>query len=95
MIRPALALLSPLPLLTAACAPMPGPEAGVLCNADRVQPLVGREADARTVEVAKQRSGARTVRLIRPGQAVTMDFRSDRLNLELDDVNTIKTARCG
>jgi len=35
------------------------------------------------------------VRVIKPGMAVTMDYRSDRLNVELDDVNTIKALRCG
>jgi hypothetical protein len=83
------------PLIAVACAPMPGREAGVTCNADRVQALVGREAAPGLVERAKQRSGARTVRVIRPGQAVTMDFRSDRLNLELDNTNMVKAARCG
>lgn len=95
MIRLALPLLS-LPL--AACAVMSAEtedRLGVQCNADRVQPLVGREATPNVVEHAKTRSGARTVRLIKPGTATTMDFRSDRLNLELDDVNTIKAARCG
>jgi hypothetical protein len=95
MIRLATALLV-LPL--AACAVMSQEtqdRLGVQCNADRVQPLVGREATADIVERARTRAGARTVRLIRPGEAVTMDFRSDRLNLELDTTNTIKAARCG
>ncbi|PKP92292.1 MAG: hypothetical protein CVT77_09275 [Alphaproteobacteria bacterium HGW-Alphaproteobacteria-16] len=92
MIRTATLML---PVALIACAPMPGPEAGVRCNADRVQALVGREAKPQVVERAKQRSGARTVRVIRPGQAVTMDFRSDRLNLDVDKVNTITAVRCG
>lgn len=95
LIRSAIAVLT-LPL--AACAAMsPATEdrLGVQCNADRVQPLVGREATPDVVDRAKTRSGARTVRMIKPGDAVTMDFRSDRLNLELDNVNTIKAARCG
>ncbi|QDX25465.1 hypothetical protein FPZ54_05120 [Sphingomonas suaedae] len=86
-----------LPVGLVACVEeRPGPGTGIReCNADRVQALVGREAKPRVIERAKQRSGARTVRVIRPGQAVTMDFRSDRLNVELDDVNTIKALRCG
>ena len=95
MIRLSIAILT-LPL--AACAAMsPATEdrLGVQCNADRVQPLVGREATPDVVERAKARSGARTVRMIKPGMAVTMDFRSDRLNLELDDRNVVRAARCG
>lgn len=88
-----------LPLLSAglvACAthpaPMPGP---VRCDAGRVQGFIGREARPGVVQRAKNRARARDVRVIRPGQPVTMDFRSDRLNLEVDHRNTIRAARCG
>jgi len=94
----AIALIA-LPLSLAACSyerPAPGTGTGIReCNADRVQPLVGREAKPQVIDRAKQRSGARTVRVIKPGMAVTMDYRSDRLNVELDEVNTIKALRCG
>lgn len=85
-----------LPVSLMACAsyprPLPGP---VRCDAGRVQALVGREARPGVVQRARQRAGARNVRVIRPGQAVTMDFRSDRLNLEVDNRNVIRSARCG
>lgn len=85
-----------LPVGLMACAtyptPMPGP---VRCNAGAVQGFVGREARPGIVDRAKRRAGARNVRVIRPGQAVTMDFRSDRLNLEVDNRNTIRRAHCG
>jgi hypothetical protein len=92
----AIALIA-LPLTLAACGyERPAPSTGIReCDADRVQPLVGREAKPQVIERAKQRSGARTVRVIKPGMAVTMDYRSDRLNVELDDVNTITALRCG
>lgn len=86
-----------LPFVVMACVKVDLPEdrLGVQCNADRVQPLVGREAFPNVIERARTRSGARTVRMIKPGDAVTMDFRADRLNLELDNVKTITAARCG
>ena len=40
-------------------------------------------------------SGARTVRVIRPGDAVTMDYRQDRLNIELDADGKIVRFNCG
>ncbi|WP_423602951.1 I78 family peptidase inhibitor [Sphingomonas sp. MS122] len=87
-------LLLPVSLL--ACASYPGPLPGpVRCDAGRVQALVGREARPGVVQRARQRAGAREVRLIRPGQPVTMDFRSDRLNIEVDHRNRIRAARCG
>lgn len=88
------ALLLPVGLV--ACAsyptPMPGP---ARCNAGAVQGAVGREAGPRVVHNVKRRAGARDVRVIRPGQAVTMDFRSDRLNIEVDHRNTIRRVHCG
>jgi hypothetical protein len=87
-------LLLPAGLL--ACAPMPGPMPGpVRCNAGAVQGFVGREARPGVVDRAKRRAGARSVRVTRPGQPVTMDFRVDRLNIEVDHRNTIRSARCG
>jgi hypothetical protein len=33
--------------------------------------------------------------VLRPGDAATMDFRPDRLNILLDDLNEISGLRCG
>jgi len=90
----ATALLA-LPLM--ACATLTSKEdrLGVQCNADRVQPLVGREATPDLVTRAQARAGARSVRVIKPGDLVTQDFRSDRLNLDVDAGNIITAARCG
>ncbi len=85
-----------LPVSLMACAsyptPMPGP---VRCDAGRAQGFVGREARSGVVQRARTAARARTVRVIRPGQPVTMDFRSDRLNVEVDDRNWIRGVRCG
>ncbi len=93
MIRFAVLLL---PAGLMACAsyptPMPGP---VRCNAGAAQGFVGREARPGVVQRAKRSARARTVRVIRPDQAVTMDFRSDRLNVDVDRRNTIRGVRCG
>ncbi len=40
-------------------------------------------------------SGSRDARWISPGMAVTMDFREDRLNFELDAQGKIVRAFCG
>ena len=48
-----------------------------------------REAGARILAAAGQ------VRTIRPGDAVTMDFRPDRLNLEIGEDGRITRFRCG
>jgi len=46
-------------------------------------------------EDARQASGANSLRRIEPGQAVTLDFREDRLNIELDANGTVTRVRCG
>jgi len=65
------------------------------CDAAAAQALVGREASAELGAEALERTGARTIRWIQPGQAVTMDYRMDRLNIELDERNRVKAIRCG
>lgn len=65
------------------------------CGASLVQSFVGiRANDTLRAEIAT-RSGAGTLRWIELGMAVTMDFRSDRLNAELDADGVITALRCG
>ena len=102
------ALTLALPLFIAACATPQGQrhETGPrepislrdeddLCGASRVQSYVGLRANATLREQIAERSGAASIRWIEPGMAVTMDFRADRLNAELDEDGVIRTLRCG
>ena len=75
--------------------PVHGRTAGYKCDAGKAQSLVGQPATAALGARALQLTGARGLRWIRPGDAVTMDFREDRLNLELDGKSQIKALRCG
>ena len=89
-----------------ACAPVPPAEpaqeqfpvvgeTGHVCNAARAQPLVGRDGTSEVGAEALRLSGARTIRWIPPRTAVTMDYREDRLNIELDGRNRVTRIRCG
>lgn len=92
-IRP---FLLPAIALLAACTTTPEPpRAAKQCDATAVQAQVGHLADEATIEVARDAAHAKTVRVIRPGQAVTMDFRDDRLNLYLDEQGKVSRASCG
>ena len=85
-----------LALVIGACAPVaPTPSPNVACKADAAQLLVGTPFTTRRGERAQRLATARTLRVIRPGQAVTMDYREDRLNVELDAGNRITAIRCG
>ena len=78
-------------------APAPDPaDAAAQCDADAAQSYIGQDASEATVAEAKATAGATgALRVIKPGQAVTMDFRADRLNVEVDDGNAIVRITCG
>ena len=77
----------------------PVPEHGVTpghhCDAAPAQGLVGQQASAELGARAPQLTRARTIRWIQPGQAVTMDYRQDRLNISLDARNRVEKLTCG
>ena len=88
-----------LPLAFAACVegeapPDPGvitpePPAGT-CAAPELQYLVGQSET-----VLQTMKFAGPVRIIQPGMAVTMDYREDRLNIEIDEAGKISRVTCG
>ncbi len=99
MIRPA--LLAALPLIAAAtmgCAqqvPPPIPPVPSTCGTEQLGRFIGKtRTDAIAAEVASV-SSAKAIRWIAPGTMVTMDYRADRLNVDLDDKGVITRFRCG
>lgn len=73
----------------------PPPPLQAHCTAEGLDSLIGKTRSPKLESRAKRMSGARTLRWIAPGSAVTMDYRTDRLNLELDERGRITRARCG
>lgn len=66
------------------------------CDAAPAQAFVGKQADEATVAAARKAAGAKgDLRVIKPGQPVTMDYRIGRLNVEVDEHNTIVRINCG
>ncbi len=87
------ALAAGLLLIAAGCQKSAEAQAG-LCDRDAAAALVGKAAmsDAE----AQKLTGASSVRQVRPGDAVTMDFRQERLTIETDPAtNRITRAVCG
>ena len=89
-------------LATSACMTPVGAEdppvvgaSGHRCDASAAQGLVGQQATAELGARALALTGARTIRWIQPGQAVTMDYREDRLNISLDARNRVEQLSCG
>ena len=80
---------------TAAESAAPAPDAPKHCDAAAAQWAIGKTADQALVDKAVSDSGSSNARVIKPGQAVTMDFREDRLNIEVDAANAVTAVRCG
>lgn len=74
--------------------PSPGPRGGV-CNAGPAQAVIGKQGTASVVEQARVLSGAAMARVLRQGQAVTLEFNAERLNLTVDAQGRIMAVRCG
>jgi len=88
-------------LLAALTACTPTPPAGTPpmaegnCSAEAATILVGKAYSAEAIEKARLASGSKIVRVIRPGMAVTMDYRIDRLNVDLDEKDVVTRVHCG
>ncbi len=72
---------------------MPAP--GVQCDAYGLGSFVGQQRTPGVENRIKRVSGAKIVRWLEPGSVMTMDFRSDRLNIEIDKRGRITGTRCG
>lgn len=69
--------------------PLPDPS-GDSCGAAEYASLIGQPDTAlERVLILRQ------VRVIRPGLAVTMDYRPDRINFEIDQAGKVQRISCG
>ena len=73
----------------------PPPVVAEGCDAAKAQYAVGRPFSDALLDEARTRAGARIARTLRPGQAITMEYNLQRLNLELDANGQVTRARCG
>lgn len=83
----------------AAATPAPGaaPQAPPVgnCDATQAQTLVGQPLTEDATRQARQDTHARRVRVLKPGQAVTMEFDGERLNIDVDANDVVSGVRCG
>lgn len=93
--EPAVTADPPPPVATSDRPGDPGAGLTGACDAQPVEALVGQEATDAVVEQARADAGAEQVRTLAPGQAVTMEFNANRLNLDIDEDGTITAVRCG
>jgi len=65
------------------------------CDSDLVRDLVGKALTPALAEESRQRAGAQVVRVVRPQDAMTMDFNSQRLTITTSATLAVQTATCG
>lgn len=89
------------PMALAACATAAPPPASVgpggryVCRQASYEEFIGRVASGEVAAELLRASGARTIRWVRPGMAITMEYSEERLTVRLASNNRIVTASCG
>ena len=76
-------------------APASPPEPVYQCNADGARFAVGQPLTPQLEAAARVRSGAGIVRVLKPGDAATMELNGGRLNLDVDARGRVTDVRCG
>ena len=82
----------------AACTTVPAEgsaPAGGKCNAEGLDRYVGQAGSDENGAAILRESGAKTLRWIPHGSAVTMDFSEQRVNVKLDSQSGIEAVTCG
>ncbi|WBY16146.1 I78 family peptidase inhibitor [Erythrobacteraceae bacterium WH01K] len=65
------------------------------CREDGLAAYVGQSASPETLAAMMKESGAKVQRVVGPGEAMTMDYRTDRLTVLTDEEGRVAQARCG
>lgn len=94
MIRLPLLALVPALLATGCTIPIALPDSKV-CRADMAIGYVGQRYSERIGRIIKDKTQATYVRPIAHGMMVTQDFRANRVNIWLDERNTVTKVTCG
>ena len=77
-----------------AAEPAPGELAGS-CADTPAQWIIGKTASEADIQQAKTDSKSEAVRALKPGDAATMDFNPNRLNIILDEKGAATSVNCG
>jgi hypothetical protein len=83
--------------ITACATPSvpPAPPGQLQCVAEAGVRAVGKPVGDDLVAQVIADTHSRTARVVRPGEAVTMDFRGDRVNVKLDMHDKVDRITCG
>lgn len=65
------------------------------CEAKAAEFVIGKKASPQLLEQARTRAGAQNARILKPNDMVTLEYRSDRLNLNTDANLVVNRVNCG
>lgn len=65
------------------------------CEAKGAEFAIGKQASPQLLEQARSRAGAQIARILKPNDMVTLEYRSDRLNLNTDANLVVNRVNCG
>jgi hypothetical protein len=65
------------------------------CQGEPVQHVVGSPYTPELGEKVRELSGSTVVRVLHPGEVVTMEFRFDRVNITVDATGVVTQVTCG
>ncbi|MHC8343464.1 I78 family peptidase inhibitor [Pseudomonas sp. RT6P73] len=65
------------------------------CEATAAEFAIGKAASPALLEQARTRAGAQNARFLSPNDMVTLEYRSDRLNLNTDASQVVTRVNCG
>lgn len=65
------------------------------CDAQAAAFVIGKKASSELLEQARVKAGAQNARILGSHDVMTLEYRSDRLNLNADDNAIITRVNCG
>lgn len=84
------------PTASASGTPMDAPSTTrQMCDSQRVQNMLGQTFSDSVAQSARNGSGSKSVRVLKPGQVMTMEYDEARLNIILNGNGAIEALRCG
>ena len=65
------------------------------CEASGADFAIGKQGSADLLEQARKASGSQMARILKPHDVVTLEYRSERLNLNVDERGVVTRVNCG
>lgn len=65
------------------------------CEASGADFAIGKPGSAALLEQARKASGSQMARILKPHDVVTLEYRSERLNLNVDEQGVVTRVNCG